>query len=177
VSWTTYAGAGALVERDGRVLMVRQRRHYGTHWELPSGYVEAGESFEQAAAREVLEEAAIAVEIGKLLCTMLWEREHDRRRNLLAFFLATAVDPGAEPRPQTEEDIDEAAFLDLPAVERPTCIRSTGRSSTVVGRPRDRLPRARTCPPRAGRDALVRLLTGRARRSSRRRTIGSWSSG
>ena len=117
MSWTTYAGAGALVERDGRVLMVQQRRHYGTHWELPSGYVEAGESFEQAAAREVLEEAAIAVEIGELLCTMLWERGHDRRRNLLAFFLATAVDPTAEPRPQIDEEIDEAAFLDLRAVE------------------------------------------------------------
>lgn len=117
MSWTTFAGAGVLVERDGRVLMVRQRRHYGTHWELPSGYLEAGESFEQAAAREVLEEAAIAVEVGDLLCTMVWERKHDRRRNLLAFFLATAVDPGAEPRPQLEEDIDDAAFLAPRAVD------------------------------------------------------------
>jgi 8-oxo-dGTP diphosphatase len=117
VSWTTFAGAGALVERDGRVLMVRQRRHYGVYWELPSGYVEAGESFEQAAAREVLEEAAIAVEVGDLLCTMLWEREHDRRRNLLAFFLAAAVDPSADPRPQTDEDIEDAAFLDPRAVD------------------------------------------------------------
>lgn len=117
MSWTTFAGAGALVERDGRVLMVRQRRHYGVYWELPSGYVEAGESFEQAAAREVLEEAAIAVEVGDLLCTMLWEREHDRRRNLLAFFLAAAVDPSADPRPQTDEDIEDAAFLDPRAVD------------------------------------------------------------
>ena len=117
MSWTTYAGAGAVVERDGRVLMVKQRRHYGTHWELPSGYVEAGESFEQAAAREVLEEASVAVEVGDLLCTMVWEREDDRRRNLLAFFVATAVDPGAEPRPQTDEDIEDAAFLDPRAIE------------------------------------------------------------
>jgi ADP-ribose pyrophosphatase YjhB (NUDIX family) len=117
MTWTTYAGAGVVVERDGRVLLVRQRRHYGTHWELPSGYVEGGESFEQAAAREVLEEAAIAVEVGDLLCTMVWEREHDRRRNLLAFFLATAVDGSAEPRPQLEEDIDAAAFLDPRAVD------------------------------------------------------------
>ena len=117
MTWTTYAGAGAVVERDGGVLMVRQRRHYGTHWELPSGYVEGGESFEQAAAREVLEEAAIAVEVGDLLCTMVWEREHDGRRNLLAFFLATAVDVTAEPRPQLEEDIDAAAFLDPRAVD------------------------------------------------------------
>ncbi|HEV8250321.1 MAG TPA: NUDIX hydrolase [Gaiellaceae bacterium] len=116
-AWTTFAGAGALVERDGRVLMVRQRRHYGVHWELPSGYVEAGESFEQAAAREVLEETAVAVAVGDLLCTMVWERRHDRRRNVLAFFLATDVDPDAEPRPQSDEDIEDAGFIDPRAVD------------------------------------------------------------
>ena len=90
MTWTTFAGAGALVERDGRVLMVRQRRHYGVHWELPSGYVEAGESFEQAAAREVLEEAAITVDVGDL---------------------------SAVPRPQLAENIEDAAFLDPHAVD------------------------------------------------------------
>jgi 8-oxo-dGTP diphosphatase len=92
--------------------MVRQRRRYGVHWEFPSGYTEAGESFEAAAAREVLEEAGIAAEIGELVCTMVWEREHDRRRNLLAYFAATPADPASEPRPQVEEDIDQAAYVD-----------------------------------------------------------------
>jgi ADP-ribose pyrophosphatase YjhB (NUDIX family) len=112
VSWTTLVGAGALVERDGRLLMVRQRRSYGTYWEFPSGYYEPGESLEQAAAREVLEETAVAVEFDELVCTMVWEREHDCRRNLLAFFLAGPIDPAAQPRPQTEEDIEDAAFVD-----------------------------------------------------------------
>jgi 8-oxo-dGTP pyrophosphatase MutT (NUDIX family) len=112
MSWTTFAGAGGIVLNDGRLLMVRQRRRYGTHWELPSGYCEPGESFEQATAREVLEEAGVAVEVGELVCTLVWEREHDRRRNVLAFFLATPVDPEQEPRPQLDEDIDEAAYLD-----------------------------------------------------------------
>ena len=112
MSWTTLTGAGGLVVRDGRILMVRQRRQYGVFWEFPSGYYEPGESFEETTAREVLEETAIRVEVGELVCTMLWEREHDRRRNLLAYFLATPSSPEAEPRPQTEEDIEAAAFLD-----------------------------------------------------------------
>jgi hypothetical protein len=49
--------------------------------------------------------------MGPLLCTVVWEREHDRRRNVLAFFRGQAAE-GSAPRPQTEEDIDEAAFLD-----------------------------------------------------------------
>jgi ADP-ribose pyrophosphatase YjhB (NUDIX family) len=112
VSWTTLAGAGGIVLHDGRLLMVRQRRSYGVHWEFPSGYCEVGESFEQTTAREVLEETAVAVEVGDLICTMVWEREHDRRRNLLAFFLATPLDSAAEPRAQSDEDIEDAMFVE-----------------------------------------------------------------
>lgn len=92
--------------------MVRQRRPYGVYWELPSGYYEPAESLEQAAAREVLEEAGVKVDVGELVCTLVWEREQDRRRNVLAFFLASPIDPAQRPRPQTEEDIEDAAFLD-----------------------------------------------------------------
>ena len=92
--------------------MIRQRRPADIHWEFPSGYHEHGESFEQAAAREVLEETAITVEIGELVCTVVWERQHDRRRNLLAYFLATPLDPTAEPRPRAEEGIEAAIFID-----------------------------------------------------------------
>jgi ADP-ribose pyrophosphatase YjhB (NUDIX family) len=112
VSWTTLTGASAIVVHDGRLLMIRQRRPYGVHWEFPSGYYEAGESLEQTAAREAHEETGVAVEVEELVCTMAWEREHDRRRNVLAFFLATPVDPSASPRAQSEEDIDEALYAD-----------------------------------------------------------------
>jgi ADP-ribose pyrophosphatase YjhB (NUDIX family) len=112
MSWTTMAGSGALVEHEGRLLMIRQRRPYGVHWEIPSGYYEAGESFEETAAREVLEETAIAVEVRELVCTMTWEREHDGRRNVLAFFTAVPVDPSASPRAQAEEEIEDARYVD-----------------------------------------------------------------
>lgn len=59
----------------------------------------------------MLEETGIDVEVGELVCTMLWEREHDRRRNLLAFFFATPVDATQRPRPQSEEGIEEAACV------------------------------------------------------------------
>jgi 8-oxo-dGTP diphosphatase len=138
VAWTTYAAAIGIVVNDGRVLLVKQRRDYGTHWELPGGYWETGESLEQAAAREVLEEADVAVDVGELVCTMVWERRHDRRRNVLAYFAARPLDAGRQPRPQVEEDIDEAAYLDpgdLPAgelhpLERPVLDRWLGAGET-----------------------------------------------
>ena len=112
MSWTTYVGVSPLVVRDGALLMVLQRRPYGVHWEAPSGYYEANESLEEAAAREALEEAGVEVDVGPLVCTFVWEREADRRRNVLAYFDGTARDPSAEPRPQVEEDIEAAGYVD-----------------------------------------------------------------
>ena len=64
----------------------------------------------------MLEETGVDVRIDDFVCTVVWEREHDRRRNVLTWFSATAVDAGAEPRPQTEEDIEAAVFVDPESV-------------------------------------------------------------
>ena len=60
--------ATAVVERAGLVLMLRRavETGYGL-WSLPGGYVDRGEVVEQAAAREVLEETGLQVEIGGLV--------------------------------------------------------------------------------------------------------------
>lgn len=110
--WATFTGAGAVVVEREKVLLVHQRRAYGVHWELPSGYGEAGESLEQTAAREVLEETGLKVDVGELVCTQVWERPRDLRRNVLAYFLAAPQAGSAELRPQVEEDIDAAEWLD-----------------------------------------------------------------
>jgi ADP-ribose pyrophosphatase YjhB (NUDIX family) len=54
--------AGCLPERNGRLLLCRRaiEPRYGT-WTLPAGFMENGESTEQAAARETLEEACARV--------------------------------------------------------------------------------------------------------------------
>ena len=64
--------AGAVVRDDrGRLLMVRRGTEpsLGT-WSLPGGRIESGETHAAAAAREVLEETGLVVEIGKLLATV-----------------------------------------------------------------------------------------------------------
>lgn len=108
--WQTFTAAAAVVVTQDAVLMVRQRRAYGVHWELPGGYDEGGESLEQTAAREVLEETGLTVDVGELVCTLVWERQYDLRRNVIAYFLAAPF--GGELRPQLEEDIDAAEWID-----------------------------------------------------------------
>jgi len=59
--------AGCIPVRGNRLLLCKRaiEPHYGL-WTLPAGFMENGESTEQAAARETLEEACASVEELKL---------------------------------------------------------------------------------------------------------------
>jgi ADP-ribose pyrophosphatase YjhB (NUDIX family) len=59
--------AGCVPEHAGRILICRRaiepRRGY---WTIPAGFMEVGETLQQAAARECQEEALARVEVGSL---------------------------------------------------------------------------------------------------------------
>jgi ADP-ribose pyrophosphatase YjhB (NUDIX family) len=62
---------GCVPEYDGKIVICRRaiepRRGY---WTVPAGFMENGETLQQAAARESREEALIDVEIGSLLAVV-----------------------------------------------------------------------------------------------------------
>ncbi|MBM3465990.1 MAG: NUDIX hydrolase [Armatimonadetes bacterium] len=60
--------ACAIPVLDGRLVMERRAIHPGHGlWTFPGGYVDRGETLEEAAAREVLEEVGLEVRIGPLV--------------------------------------------------------------------------------------------------------------
>ena len=63
--------AGCVPEHDGRILLCRRaiepRRGY---WTIPAGFMENGETTQEAARRESVEEALAEVEIGSLLAVV-----------------------------------------------------------------------------------------------------------
>ena len=68
--------ATCIVQRGDEVLMVRRAVQPGIGlWSMPGGYVDRGEVIEEAAAREVLEETGLEVEVGRLV-GLFSERGH-----------------------------------------------------------------------------------------------------
>ncbi len=62
---------GCVPERDGRVLLCKRaiEPRYG-YWTVPAGFMELGETMQEGAARETLEEACAEVTIGPLFATV-----------------------------------------------------------------------------------------------------------
>lgn len=108
------ASAGAVVlagpPADRRVAVLHRRSP--DEWRLPKGKLEPGETPRQAAAREVLEELGLAVEIGAELGQTSYGYRTPRGRAVdktVTFYLAVLP----KPQPLTPEPpaFDEARWM------------------------------------------------------------------
>jgi 8-oxo-dGTP diphosphatase len=74
--------AAAIVTDAGRLLMVRRRVSEGQlSWQFPAGEIEPGETSEQAAVRETLEETGLTVKAVRLL----GERVHPKTGRQMSY--------------------------------------------------------------------------------------------
>jgi len=74
--------------REGIVLIKRKNPPYG--WALPGGFVDYGESLEQAAVREAAEETSLKVTLKYQLHTYSAPDRDPRRHTISTVYVATA---------------------------------------------------------------------------------------
>ena len=73
--WKPSVTVAAVIERNGRFLLVEERTDEGVRLNQPAGHLDPGESLPAAAARETLEETAFAFTPTQLIGVYLWRSE------------------------------------------------------------------------------------------------------
>jgi 8-oxo-dGTP diphosphatase len=100
--------SAAIITDNGRVLMVRRRVKEGElSWQFPAGGIESGESPEEAAVRETLEETGLKVEATSLI----GQRVHPKTQREMSYTACRMV--GGEAHVADADELDAVAWVGL----------------------------------------------------------------
>jgi len=110
-NWKPNVTVAAVVERDGRFLMVEEETDDGVRFNQPAGHLDQGESLVQAAAREALEETAHRFRPDFLVGIYQWPRPVGDITYLRFAFGGELV--GFDPERELDSGILQAVWMSL----------------------------------------------------------------
>lgn len=100
-----------LSENKEKILMVKNKGKKGSYYTLPGGAVEPGETLEDAAIREAMEETGLIVEANGLAGVS--EALFEERGHHAVFFYFHARIKGGEIGIAFPDEIEEVIWMDL----------------------------------------------------------------
>ncbi len=102
-----------VLHRDGQGILLIERRNPPHGWALPGGFIDCGESAEQAAVREAKEETGLAVRLVGLI-GVYSDPDRDPRFHTLSIAYIAECDHADIPR--AGDDAKNARFFPLDAL-------------------------------------------------------------
>lgn len=108
--WKPHVTVAAVIERDGRFLLVEETTDQGIAFNQPAGHLEAGEDLISAIKREVWEETAWQFEPEALIAIQLWRKTPDHP-SFIRFCFTGTVD-NHKPEQQLDTGIIKTHWLD-----------------------------------------------------------------
>jgi 8-oxo-dGTP diphosphatase len=105
-----------LADRRGRPIVLIERRNPPHGWAIPGGFVDVGETLEQAAVREAREETSLAVRLIALLGCYSDPARDARGHTVSAVYVAEATG-----EPCAADDARALAVFDPAAPPAPLC--------------------------------------------------------
>jgi 8-oxo-dGTP pyrophosphatase MutT (NUDIX family) len=118
VIWKPSVTVAAIVERDGRFLLVEEHTDRGRLFNQPAGHLDPGESLLHAVAREALEETACSFEPTGLLGVYQYHSSADDVTYIRFAFTGTITGP--EPGRALDAGIIRAVWLTPQEIRRET---------------------------------------------------------
>ncbi len=103
-----------IVHFPGQGVVLVQRRNPPFGWALPGGFVDYGESVEQAAVREAKEETGLDVRLHGLLGVYSSPERDPRQHTMSVVFMTTCLDPKQLQAGDDAGDICLAQLDNLP---------------------------------------------------------------
>lgn len=107
--WKPNVTVAAVIERDGKFLLVEEQTSQGVRFNQPAGHLEAGESLTAAVIRETLEESAFHFQPQHLLGIYRWHAPESDTTYLRFAFVGEIIDH--EPERVLDEGILQAVWL------------------------------------------------------------------
>ena len=98
------AAGGVVVREDGALAVVHRPKY--DDWTLPKGKLDEGESFEQAALREVEEETGLRCRLGRELPSAEYEDNRGRSKQVRYWEM---IDPDGEF--EANDEVDELRWV------------------------------------------------------------------
>jgi 8-oxo-dGTP diphosphatase len=106
VSHEVEAAGGVVLDREGRVALVHRPRY--DDWTLPKGKLDSGESFEEAALREVEEETGLRCRLVRELPSVEYADNKGRSKVVRYWLMQVEHDTGFV----LNDEVDELRWLE-----------------------------------------------------------------
>ena len=112
------AAVGAIVFREDRVLLVlRGKPPAEAQWAIPGGSIELGESLQEAAEREILEEAGIVIRAGDPVFAFDTVRRDDADRIRFHYVIVDVVAEYVSGEIRAGDDAADARWVSAEEIE------------------------------------------------------------
>ncbi len=107
----------AIIEIDGGIILIK-RKNPPPGWAIPGGFVDYGETLEDAVIREAKEETGLDINLSRQFHTYSTPKRDPRHHTVSTIFIATssgkpaAGDDAAEAKTFTRENLPEEIAFD-----------------------------------------------------------------
>ena len=110
---------GAIVFKEGEILLVQRAQPPSQNiWAIPGGSVEIGESLQEAAEREILEETGVTIRAGEPIFTFDYIERDDAGRVRFHYVIVDVSAAYISGEPCAGDDATDARWVSSQALAR-----------------------------------------------------------